>query len=336
MRAARRFRAVTDACASLWRRRFAACAAALVVASAAQAQTKGYPEGPVRIVIGYAAGGGADILARYYAQKLQDLSGAPFIVVNRPGAAGNLGANFVANAKPDGHTLLLAPNVAFLGNVHAFKTPGYHPIAQFDPVAPFARLPFVVAVGPNSPVNSLTDLKQIVVEKKGKATYGGTTTTAIVAAELLLSRFGAPATRVPYKSMGDSVGDLDSGLDFVIPDSTFAVGQARAGRMKLLAVTTEQRSAAAPDLPTAGEEGFPGVDIAAWWAAYAPKGTPKNVIARLEGLFNQITGSDETRTYLLNVATEPFPGSAERLRDMAAQELKKWEQMLESAGIEKQ
>lgn len=335
MTAARRFYVIT-ALASLRRRMFAFCAAVLAVSSAAQAQTKAYPEGPVRIVIGYAAGGGADILARYYAQKLQDLSGAPFIVVNRPGAAGNLGANFVANVKPDGYTLLLAPNVAFLGNVYAFKTPGYHPITQFDPVAPFARLPFVVAVGPNSPARSLADLKRIVVEKKGKATYGGTTTTAIVAAELLLSRFGAHATRVPYKSMGDSVGDLDSGLDFVIPDSTFAVGQARAGRMKLLAVTTAQRSAAAPELPTAGEEGFTGVDVAAWWAAYAPKGTPKNVIARLESLINQITGSDETRTYLLNVATEPFPGSAETLRDMAAQELKKWEQMLESAGIEKQ
>ena len=302
----------------------------------AQAQTKTYPEAPVRVVIGYAAGGGADILARYYAQKLQDLSGTPFIVMNRPGAAGNLGANFVANAKPDGYTLLLAPNVAFLGNVHAFKTPGYHPITQFDAVATFARLPFVVAVGPTSPVNSLADLKRLVIEKKGKATYGGTTTTAIVAAELLLAQFDGTATRVPYKSMGDSVGDLQSGLDFVIPDSTFAIGQARAGRMKLLAVTVDQRSEAAPDLPTAREQGFPGVDIAAWWAAYAPKGTPKDVTSKLETMFNQITRSDETRSFLLNVATEPFPSSAQKLSELMAQEVKQWGEMMEKAGIEKQ
>jgi tripartite-type tricarboxylate transporter receptor subunit TctC len=290
----------------------------------------------VRVVIGYAAGGGADILARYYAQKLQDITGTPFLVINRPGAAGNLGANFAAQAKPDGYTLLLAPNVAFLGNSHAFKNPGYNPLTQFDPVASFARLPFVVAVGPNSPVNSLADLKRLVIEKKGKATYGGTTTTAIVAAELLLAKFGGKATRVPYKSMGDSVGDLQSGLDFVIPDSTFAIGQARAGRMKLLAVTVAERSPAAPDLPTAGEQSFPGVDIAAWWAAYAPKGVPRDVINRLEALFDQITRSEETRSFLLNVATEPFPNSAQKLGEMMTQEFRQWGEMMEKAGIEKQ
>lgn len=321
-----------------WRRLIWSLPAALLLAlpGAAHAQTKAYPESTIRIVIGYAAGGGADILARYYAQKLQDMSGTPFVVINRPGAAGNLGANFVANAKPDGYTLLLAPNVAFLGNVHAFKDPGYHPIKQFDPVAAFARLPFVVAVGPNSRVNSLADLKRLVIEKKGKATYGGTTTTAIVAAELLLAQFEGKATRVPYKSMGDSVGDLDSGLDFVIPDSTFAVGQARAGRMKLLAVTVAERSPAAPELPTAGEQGFPGVDIAAWWAAYAPAGTPRDVIGKLEGMFNKISQSEETRSFLLNVATEPFPSTSQKLGEMMAQELRQWGEMMEKAGIEKQ
>ncbi|MFN3890350.1 MAG: Bug family tripartite tricarboxylate transporter substrate binding protein [Beijerinckiaceae bacterium] len=320
------------------RRLLCALAAALLLSApaTAQAQTKSYPETTVRVVIGYAAGGGGDILARYYAQKLQDISGTPFVVINRPGAAGNLGANFVANAKPDGYTLLLAPNVAFLGNVHAFKNPGYHPINQFEPVAAFARLPFVVAVGPNSQVTSLPDLKRLVLEKKGKATYGGTTTTAIVAAELLLARFGGKATRVPYKSMGDSVGDLESGLDFVIPDSTFAIGQARAGRMKLLAVTVAQRSDAAPDLPTALEQGFPGVDIAAWWAAYAPKGTPKEALGKLEGMFNQISRSDDTRAFLLNVATEPFPSSSQKLGELMAQELKQWGEMIDKAGIEKQ
>jgi tripartite-type tricarboxylate transporter receptor subunit TctC len=320
-----------------WPRLGAWVAALLLVAPCASlAQPKSYPETTVRVVIGYAAGGGADILARYYSQKLQEISGTPFVVINRPGAAGNLGANFVANAKPDGYTILVAPNVAFIGNVHAFKDPGYHPIKQFDAVATFARLPFIVAVGPNSPVNSLGDLKRLVIEKGGKATYGGTTTTAIVAAELLLARFGGKATRVPYKSMGDSVGDLSSGLDFVIPDSTFAVGQARAGRMKLLAVTLEKRSDAAPELPSALEQGFPDVDIAAWFGAYAPKGAPKEAIAKLEAMFNQISNSAETRAYLLNVATEPFPSSSAALSDMMALELKQWGELMEKAGIEKQ
>jgi len=319
-------------------RRLAAWVTALVLTApcASQAQQKSYPETTVRVVIGYAAGGGADILARYYSQKLQEISGTPFVVINRPGAAGNLGANFVANAKPDGYTILVAPNVAFIGNVHAFKDPGYHPIKQFDAVATFARLPFIVAVGPNSPINSLADLQRLVIEKGGKATYGGTTTTAIVAAELLLARFGGKATRVPYKSMGDSVGDLSSGLDFVIPDSTFAVGQARAGRMKLLAVTLSKRSDAAPELPSALEQGFPDVDIAAWFGAYAPKGTPRQAITKLETMFNQISGSAETRAYLLNVATEAFPNSSATLAEMMAQELKQWGELMEKAGIEKQ
>lgn len=309
--------------------------ALLLPATGAKSEDR-YPDRPVRVVLGYAPGGGADILARYYADKLQDLAKIPFIVVNRTGAAGNIGANFASKAKPDGYTILLAPNVAFLGNVHAFKNPGYHPLKDFDPVATFAILPFVIAVGPDSPINSIDDLKRHVLEKAGKATYGGTTTTAIMATELLLAQFGGSATRVPYKSMGDSVADLGWKLDFVIADGTFAAGQARAGRMKLLAVTTAKRSAAMPDLPTVQEAGFPGFDIAAWWAAYVPKGAPPDIVKKLEGMFDKVTRSPETRTFLAKVATDAYPNSAERLGEIMKIETKKWGELLEKAGIEKQ
>ena len=144
------------------------------------------------------------------------------------------------------------------------------------------------------------------------------------------------ATRVPYKSMGDSVADLDGSLDFVIADGTFAVGQARSGRMKLLAVTTLERSGVTPDLPTMDELGYKGYDIPASFGAYAPKATPKEIVAKLEGWLNEIVRRPETKTFLYNLATDPYPGDQALLRKIMVEETKKWGEMMESAGVEKQ
>ena len=315
----------------------AGLAAAVACAASAPALAQGaWPSQNIRIMLGYAAGGGADTISRYYANKLQEVSGQTVVVINRPGAGGNIGANQAANAKPDGYTLLIAPNIAFLGNIHAYKDPTYHPIRDFEPITTLAILPFIYAVGPKSPINSIPDLVAHIKARDGKATYGGTTTTAILAAELLLGHIKGKATRVPYKSMGDSVADLDGSLDFVIADGTFAVGQARGGRMKLLAVTTLERSGVTPDLPTMDELGYKGYDIPASFGAYAPKATPKEIVAKLEGWLNEIVRRPETKTFLYNLATDPYPGDQALLRKIMVEETKKWGEMMESAGVEKQ
>ncbi|HEY8578904.1 MAG TPA: tripartite tricarboxylate transporter substrate binding protein [Beijerinckiaceae bacterium] len=304
--------------------------------SPTSAFAQAYPNTTVRVMLGYAAGGGADIVARYYSQKVQELAGQPFVVMNRPGAGGNIGAQQAAHAKPDGYTLLMAPNIAFLGNIHAYKDPGYHPTKDFTGVTTLAILPFVFAVGPKSPINSMQDLVAHIKQRNGAATYGGTTTTAVLATEMLLREIGGKATKVPYKSMGDSVPDLAGQLDFVVADGTFAAGQARAGRMKLLAVTTLQRSGSSPDVPTMDELGFKGYEVPAWWAVYAPKATPPDVIAKLEGWFNQVAATEETKKFLLNVATDPYVSDTKTLNRLMEQETKKWGELMELAGVEKQ
>ncbi len=308
-----------------------ACAGALPAFAQAA-----YPSQTIRFILGYAAGGGADIVARYYAAKLQGLAGQPVLVINRPGAGGNIGVQQAATAKPDGYTVVLAPNIAFLGNVSAYNDPGYHPVRDFVPITTLAILPFIFAVGPKSPINSMADLVEHIKKRDGKATYGGTTTTAVLATELLLSAIGGKVTKVPYKSMGDSVPDLDGQLDFVVADGTFAIGQARAGRMKMLASTLLQRSGAAPEVPTMNELGYPGYEVPAWWAAYAPKGTPPEAVAKLEGWLNQIAATEETKAFLLNVATDPYVGDSKMLGAKMVDETKRWAELMARYGIEKQ
>ncbi|HWM48411.1 MAG TPA: tripartite tricarboxylate transporter substrate binding protein [Xanthobacteraceae bacterium] len=316
----------------------AAAAIAAAFTGGATAQGAGdYPNQKITIISGLAAGGGADLITRHFAAKLQDACGQSVVVVNRPGAGGNLGAGAAAQAKPDGYTLLVAPNVAFAGNLYLYKDVPYHPIKSFAPVTTLASLPFVFAVPPNSPVNSMADLLELIRKKDGKATYAANTTTAIMGIEYLLKLTDTRMTRVPYKALIDAVPDVAQGtLDLVFGDATFLLGQAKAGRVKLLAVSTRERSPSVPDLPTMRELGYSDFDITAWFAAYAPAGTPPAAIAKLEGWLNAAVASEDTRAYLARVATDPMPGSTARLKDMLAEEVVKWRKLMEIAKLEPQ
>jgi tripartite-type tricarboxylate transporter receptor subunit TctC len=310
--------------------------AAVAVAAPAQAQSD-YPNQKITIISGLAAGGGADLITRHYAGKLQDMSGQNVVVVNRPGAGGNLGAGAAAQAKPDGYTLLVAPNVAFAGNLYLYKDVPYHPIRSFAPVTTLASLPFIFAVPPNAPVNSMKDLIEHVKAKGGKATYSANTTTAIMGIEYLMKLTGGQMTRVPYKALVDAIPDVANGtIDLVFGDATFLLGQAKAGRVKLLAVSTRERSPSVPDLPTMRELGYSDFDITAWFAAYAPAGTPPDVIAKLEGWLNKAVASEDTRKFLATVATDPMPGTTAKLTTMLSEEVVKWRQLMEIAKLEPQ
>jgi tripartite-type tricarboxylate transporter receptor subunit TctC len=265
------------------------------------------------------------------------MCGQTVVVVNRPGAGGNLGAGAAANAKPDGYTLLVAPNVAFLGNLYLYKDVPYHPLKSFTPVTTLASLPFIFAVPPNSPVNSVKELVDYIRAKNGKATYASNTTTAIMGIEYVCNLTGTTMTRVPYKALIDAVPDVANGtLDLVFGDSTFLLGQARAGRIKMIAVSTAQRSPSVPDLPTMREAGFKDFDITAWFAAYAPAGSPPDAIAKLAGWLNQSVASPETKTFLATVATDPMPGSTEKLGTLMKAELEKWHNLMQIAKLEPQ
>ncbi len=311
-------------------------AAGAGVAKPAWAQAD-FPNRQITIYSGLAAGGGADLITRHYANKLQEMCGQTVVVVNRPGAGGNLGAAAAANSKPDGYTMLVAPNVAFLGNLYLYKDMPYHPIKSFTPVTTLASLPFIFAVPPNSPVNSVKDLIAHIKSKDGKATYAGNTTTAIMGVEYVCDIAGVQMTRVPYKSLVDTIPDIANGtLDLIFGDATFLLSQAKAGRAKLIAVSTAQRSPSMPDIPTMQEQGFKDFEITAWFAAYAPVGSPPDAVAKLEGWLNKAAVSPETKAFLAQSATDPMPGTTETLGKLMQVELEKWQRLIKIAKLEMQ
>ena len=296
-----------------------------------------FPNRQITIYSGLAAGGGADLITRHYASKLQDMCGQTVVVVNRPGAGGNLGAAAAAKSKPDGYTLLIAPNVAFLGNLYLYKDVPYHPINSFTPVTTLASLPFIFAVPPNSPVNSVKELIAYIKSKDGKATYAGNTTTAIMGVEYICDLTGTKMTRVPYKALIDTIPDVANGtLDLIFGDATFLLSQAKAGRVKLIAVSTAERSPSMPNIPTMQEAGFKDFEITAWFAAYAPAGSPPDAIAKLEGWLNKAVSSPETKAFLAPSATDPMPGTSEKLGKLMQVELDKWLKLMKIAKLEPQ
>ena len=316
--------------------RFAFALVLSVGATHAQAQSD-YPNRQIQIFSGLAAGGGADIITRYFAAKLQEQSGQTVVVINRPGAGGNFGAAAAAQSKPDGYTLLIAPNIAFAGNAYLYKDVPYHPIKSFEPVTTLTKLPFILAVPPTSPVKNYAEFIDYVKSKNGKATYAGNTTTATMSVEYLMKEAGTSMTRVPYKALIDTIPDVANGtLDLIDGDSTLLVSQAKAGRIKLLAATSKERSPLLPDLPTLHEQGIKDFDIIATFSVYAPAGTPPDILKKLEGWFNTTVRSDETRAFLANVATDPWPGSSEMLRKILADEVVRYREMMIAAKIEPQ
>ncbi len=323
----------------LSRRQFAFSAMSLAftsgLASQASAQTA-WPTRPVQISLGFAPGSGADILARYYARKLEEKAGQGFVIMNRAGATGNLALRAVAPATPDGYTILFTANSNMAGSRYLFKDLPFDTLKDFLPIASFAQIAFVLVVSPKSPLNSIAELVAHL-KKKGDNLFGYTNQTAQLSSELFKQMTGVPAKPLPYRSTTDAMKEITEGsVDFCIMDGTFAAGQVAQGALKALAVTTAQRSPSFPGIPTMQEAGLAGFDFAPWWAAYAPVGTPKEIIEKMEGWFHEIAKTPETAEFLKSVGAivnDDGPKAADaRLRA----ELPKWETLVKAAGIEPQ
>jgi tripartite-type tricarboxylate transporter receptor subunit TctC len=314
--------------------------AALVGASmgAAPAAAQEYPAREIRAICGYAAGSGADILVRYYSDKLSKLAGKPVIVENRVGAQGTIGTEYAAKARPDGYTILITPASANLGAApHLFRKLPYDPIKDFTPVAPITWLPFVVAVDGKSPINTIGELVAHLKKKGNKGSYGIGNNTGLVSAAVLLEMAKLDTVQISYKTAAQTMADVSSGLlDFIVWDATWLSGQAKAGRMKLLAVTSGRRSSALPDVPTLAESGFPGVDISAWWGVVVPAGTPKPIVDKLAGWIAQINATDETKKFLHNVATDALNGSPDWMAQQIRRDYESWARYVKLAKIEPQ
>ena len=309
-------------------------AAAIPFCAAAQ----DYPSHEIRSICNFSVGSGADIVVRYYSDKLSKLAGKPVVVENRTGVQGSLASEFVAHSKPDGYTIMITPASSTLAAArYMFKQLRFDPDKDFAPVTTLARLSFAIAVDAKSPVRSIAELTAELKKKPGHGSYATGSNTGQVTGELYKEMAGLNTTYVPYKETMSALSDTISGrVDFMTYDITFLVPQARAGRVRILAVTSAARRAPLPDVPTMAESGFPGYDLAPWWGVVVPAGTPKPVVDKLAAWFNQITASEETRKFLENLATDPFPGTPESMAALIKLEIEQWGRYARLAKIEPQ
>ena len=312
--------------------------AATLLSAGISAQAQLYPTREIRVVVGLPAGSGGDVVARYYADKLSQLSGKPVIVENKPGMILSLGADAVAKAPPDGYTILITSvTSSHAANVFNFKKLPYDPIKDFTPVATLQKSYFILMTRANAPWVSVAALTEAMKIKGDRASYGYGAPPALASAELYKARKGLRAVGIPYKSSVASLPEMFSGeIDFQFIDSTAGTPLLQGGKVRGFAVTSAQRVPGV-DLPTMAEAaGIPEFDIAPLWGVLLPAGAPPAIVARLESWFAQISQMDATRQYLANTHAAPFPGGAKDLAAFIPKEIKKWEELARLAKIEPQ
>lgn len=312
-------------------------AAALTLFSATSARAE-YPDHSVKVLLGLAAGGGADIMTRWYVDKLREVTGGTFFVENKVGAAGNIAADTLAKSKPDGYTLMFAASASQAGNRYLYKNLPFDTIRDIEPITTFAQLGFVLLVNPEkTPVNTIDELTKFLQAKKGKATYGWAVTSSIASAVLYVTAAKIQAAQVGYKTTAAAVSDLMAGqIDFAFADIVYASGLSKQGRVKMIVNSADRRAASAPDLPTMAESGLPDATQTPWWAVWGPRGMPKEVVAQLAKWVNQITAMKETREFLITQGADPLPGSPEETEKKLLASMKTWERVVSLAKIEPQ
>jgi len=294
-----------------------------------------YPDKPVHVVVGFPPGGGADILVRWFAAKLQEKSGGTFVVENKVGASGNISLGTTAKAKPDGYTILFASTTTTAGNNAVFKQMPLDVTKDIVPLMSFGETPFVLTVAPNSPVNSVKDLTAYLKSKNGKATQGWATTIARAATVLYIQAAGIPVTSVGYKSTAMAVSDVTAGqIDFAFADIVFATGQAKQKRIKILAVTSDTRAPGLPDVPTMKEAaGVPLGDITPLWGVWVPARTPKAVTDKITRWMTEICQTKEAQDFLLAQGATPKLLQQDAYKANFAVASKAWNQAAEQGKM---
>lgn len=298
-----------------------------------------YPAKPVRVLVGFAAGGGIDITARFYALRLTDLLGQTFVVDNRPGAAGAIATELVAKAPPDGYTLIMV-SVTHAINPSLYAKLPYDTIKSFAPVAPAARMADVVAVHPSVPVKDLRTLLDLAKRRPGDVNYAhaGAGTLMHVGMELMLSMAGVKMLGVPYKGAAPSTAAVVGGevpvLSTSLPPS---LPHAKASRLRILAVTTPERTPLAPEYPTVAEAaGLKGYEAVVWIGLLAPAGTPAAVIDRLNAAIGQLQQKEETRAALAKQSTDPFHTTPAAFAELIRNDVAKYGRIARDIGLQAQ
>lgn len=303
------------------------------IAFSVHAQT--YPVKPVRVVSPYPPGSSADFASRLYAPKLSDALGQPFIVDNRPGAAGNIGAETVARATPDGYTLLTAP-AALTTSVSLYKTLPFDIVRDFEPISMLTTSAQLLAVRATLPVKSVKELIALAKAKPGELTYASTGVggSGHLAMELFRIQAGIQMVHVPYKGSSTAVPDLISGqVDTMFSSSIALLPHVKAGRVRVLGITSPRRSPLLPELPTIAESGLPGFEAVGWSAMLAPAKTPRAIVTLLNATILKIAQLPDVVERLTAQSAAPLTGTPEQTRSMIQAEVAKWRKVVKTAGI---
>ena len=322
-------------------KRFTSSAAAALlalgtVATAPLAWAQAYPSKPIRIVVGYPAGGASDVAARIVGQKLSERMGQPVVIDNRPGSAGNVGAEAVVRAAPDGYTLLL-------GTISLSVNPSLYPKMTYDPakdlvaVSMISSTPFLLVSNPNSPYKTTKDLLDGARSTAGGINYAtaGNGSGSHLFTELLSSTAGIKLVHVPYKGAAPAMNDvLGNQVPVTFDNIITTLPLVKSGKLRALAVSTKTRSKVAPEIPTLDESGVPGFDATAWFGLFAPAGTPRDVVVKLNQEVAEAVKDATVNDKLLQLGAEPVSSSPEAFDAFFKGEVAKWARVVKSAKVQ--
>ena len=312
--------------------------AILLAAGIACAQTPeaSWPDRPIRLIVPFPAGSSTDTVARILGQKLGARLGQQIVVENRVGASGNLGADAVAKAAPDGYTMGIATASTHTVAPNLSPNLPYDPIKDFQPIALIGAAPYVLVVYPGLPAKSLAELIALAKAKPGTLNYGsaGPASLAHLASAMFANMAGIDITHVPYKSSSQSMTDMITGrLEMQFATIAPSLANIRSGQLRALAVSGAKRVTALPDVPTVAEEGIAGYEAALWISFVMPPATPAAIVTRLNREVNQILTSDDGRDALVAQGVEPEPGPPEALTARIRTDTVKWRKVIDQAGI---
>jgi tripartite-type tricarboxylate transporter receptor subunit TctC len=322
---------------TLSRRILSLLAAALVLPSAAMAQPEAaWPSRPIKWVVPFPPGGAMDAIARTLGDKAARELGQPFVIENRPGAGGNIGADYVAKQPADGYTIMIT-SIGMATNKALYARLGYDPVKDFAPVSLLAVVPNVLVV--NAARNGDRSVKDVLAHARrdpGKLTYAsaGNGTSIHLAGEMFASLAGLNLLHIPYKGSGPALTDMLGGqVDLMFDSITSARPHIQSGKLRALGVTTAKRSSALPDVPTIAEAGLPGYEVSPWFAVFAPAGTPAEVLARLNKVLNESMKQPDTLKKLESVGAEPIGSTPQELAAHLRREIDRWDKLIKERKI---
>ncbi|WP_353146629.1 tripartite tricarboxylate transporter substrate binding protein [Pollutimonas bauzanensis] len=302
----------------------------------AQAATD-YPSRPVTIIVPFAAGGASDLLARQLGKQLSMKLGQPFVIENRAGAGGTVGARLASRATPDGYTLVMGTNASHAIAATTHRNLSYDPLKDFDAISLVANVPQVMVVHPSVPVSNIPELIEYAKSNQGQLNFSsaGIGTPGHLGMELFKMLTGVEMEHVPFQGGNPALIAVTGGQVQVLADNvSSALPQVKAGKVRPIGVTSAHRSTALPDIPTIAEQGVTGFESGSWFALFAPAGTPPEIISKLNAEVGLALKDPVSHETLSAQGAEPAPGTSDELRELIRDDIKKWSGVVQRIGLQ--